>query len=64
MAEFVRFGGKKPPVGAPLVFLQDDNRLRDRIHDLTGAVVGSRSTLSGGRQALRERDHVAIITIS
>lgn len=37
---------------------------RDRIHDLTGAVVGSRSTLSGGRQALRERDHVAIITMS
>lgn len=34
---------------------------RDRVHELTAAEVGSRSTLSGGRQALRERDLIVIL---
>ncbi len=33
---------------------------RDRIYDLVSADVGSRATLSGGRQALRERDHIMV----
>lgn len=34
---------------------------RDRLHDLLAREVGSMATLSGGRQALRERDHLVIV---